>query len=108
MRPINNIVDATNYVMLESGEPLHAFDYDALRTRAGGESPHLLSRLPVSGERLTTLDGVDRPLDDFTVFVGIDISIPKTKLGELAKTLLDWQDALEESDDKWTLTLRKE
>jgi phenylalanyl-tRNA synthetase beta chain len=69
MRPINNIVDATNYVMLESGEPLHAFDYDALRTRAGGESPHLITRLPVSGERLTTLDGVDRPLDDFTVLV---------------------------------------
>ncbi len=69
MRPINNIVDASNYVMLEVGEPLHAFDYDVLVRRAGGRAPHIRTRLPHSGERLTTLDGVERTPDDFTVLV---------------------------------------
>ncbi|HMK09147.1 MAG TPA: phenylalanine--tRNA ligase subunit beta, partial [Anaerolineales bacterium] len=69
MRPINNIVDATNYVMLEIGQPLHAFDYDALKARAGGAAPRLSTRRARPGERLTTLDGIDRPLDDFTVLV---------------------------------------
>ena len=69
MRPINNIVDATNYAMLEVGEPLHAFDYDVLVQRAGGESPTILTRRPEKGEKLTTLDDVERKLDDFTVLV---------------------------------------
>jgi phenylalanyl-tRNA synthetase beta chain len=69
MRPINSIVDATNYVMLEIGEPLHAFDYDVLRRRAGGQAPAIRTRLPEPGERLTTLDGVDRALNDFNVLV---------------------------------------
>jgi phenylalanyl-tRNA synthetase beta chain len=69
MRPINNIVDATNYAMLEVGEPLHAFDLDVLVRRAGGRPPEMQTRLPLPGERLTTLDGIDRPLDDFTVLV---------------------------------------
>src|SRR3990172_1693735 len=53
MRPINNIVDSTNYVMLEIGEPLHAFDYQALVKRAGGKPPAIQTRLPEPGERLT-------------------------------------------------------
>lgn len=69
MRPINNIVDATNYVMLEVGEPLHAFDYDVLSERAGGGPPKIITRLPDSGETLRTLDDVDRKLDEFTVLV---------------------------------------
>ena len=69
MRPINNIVDATNYAMLEIGEPLHAFDYDVLRQRAGGKPPTIITRLPEAGETLTTLDGVPRRLDDFTILV---------------------------------------
>jgi phenylalanyl-tRNA synthetase beta chain len=69
MRPINNIVDATNYAMLEVGEPLHAFDYDVLVQRAGGIAPTILTRTAQPGERLTTLDGVERALDDFTVLV---------------------------------------
>jgi phenylalanyl-tRNA synthetase beta chain len=69
MRPINNIVDATNYAMWEIGEPLHAFDYDVLVQRAGGKPPIIITRTAFPGERLTTLDGVDRALDDFTVLV---------------------------------------
>jgi len=69
MRPINNIVDTTNYVMLDVGEPLHAFDYDTLVQRAGSKAPTIITRRAKQGERLTTLDDVDRLLDDFTVLV---------------------------------------
>ncbi len=68
MRPINNIVDATNYVMLELGEPLHAFDYDVLVKRAGG-APTIITRTADPGERLRTLDEVDRALEDYMVLV---------------------------------------
>lgn len=69
MRPINSVVDATNYVMLETGEPLHAFDYDVLVQRAGGKSPTIITRAAQPGEQLTTLDNIRRTLDDFTVLV---------------------------------------
>jgi phenylalanyl-tRNA synthetase beta chain len=63
MRPINNIVDITNYVMLEWGQPLHAFDYDRLVERAGGRPPTIIVRRARPGERIRTLDGVERDLD---------------------------------------------
>ncbi|MBN1230936.1 MAG: phenylalanine--tRNA ligase subunit beta, partial [Anaerolineales bacterium] len=69
MRPINNIVDATNYVMLDVGEPLHAFDYDVLLKRSGGKAPKIITRAAVQGEKLTTLDDVERTMDDFTTLV---------------------------------------
>lgn len=69
MRPINNIVDVTNYAMLEVGEPLHAFDYDVLVQRAGSNPPTIITRTAHPDEHLTTLDGVDRSLDPFTVLV---------------------------------------
>ena len=62
MRPISNIVDITNYVMLEWGQPLHAFDYDKLVARAGGKAPTITVRSARAGEAMKTLDGVDRKL----------------------------------------------
>ncbi len=69
MRPINNIVDVTNYVLLETGQPLHAFDYDKLVERAAGAPPTIITRLAQPGEELETLDGVKRKLDPFTILV---------------------------------------
>jgi phenylalanyl-tRNA synthetase beta chain len=69
MRPINNIVDATNYAMLDIGEPLHAFDYDVLVERAKGRPVHIITRTARPGETLTTLDGIERRLDESTVLV---------------------------------------
>jgi phenylalanyl-tRNA synthetase beta chain len=72
MRPISNIVDATNYVMLEVGQPLHAFDYDVLAMRAsqsGIKRVKIITRTAEPGEKLTTLDGVERVLDPTTVLV---------------------------------------
>ncbi|MBI5304058.1 MAG: phenylalanine--tRNA ligase subunit beta [Chloroflexi bacterium] len=69
MRPISNIVDVTNYVMLETGQPLHAFDYDKLVARAQGIAPTIITRLATQDEELETLDGVKRKLDPFTILV---------------------------------------
>jgi phenylalanyl-tRNA synthetase beta chain len=69
MRPISNIVDVTNYVMLEWGQPLHAFDYDKLVARAGGGMPTIIVRRARPGERMMTLDGVDRTLDEDTLLI---------------------------------------
>jgi phenylalanyl-tRNA synthetase beta chain len=62
MRSINNIVDITNYVMLEWGQPLHAFDYDLLVERARGKEPVITVRPARAGEKMKTLDGQMREL----------------------------------------------
>ncbi len=57
LRPINNVVDATNYVLLEMGQPLHAFDHGKL------EEGRIVVRRAATGEYMVTLDSLERPLD---------------------------------------------
>src|SRR5262249_30730398 len=67
LNPISNIVDVTNYVLLELGQPLHAFDYDKLLHRAslsGKSVPEITVRSARAGEKLVTLDDVERELDE--------------------------------------------
>jgi phenylalanyl-tRNA synthetase beta chain len=63
MRPINNVVDITNYVMLMTAQPLHAFDLDKVPDGA------LTIRAAKQGEKMTTLDGLERTFDDAAVLV---------------------------------------
>lgn len=63
MRPINNIVDITNYVMLELGQPLHAFDYDLLQGK------QIIVRRARDGETITSIDGLERKLRPETLVI---------------------------------------
>jgi phenylalanyl-tRNA synthetase beta chain len=68
MRPVSNVVDATNYVMLELGKPIHAFDATAIARDKDGRA-RIVVRRAKKGERLETLDHIDRELDPDTLVI---------------------------------------
>jgi phenylalanyl-tRNA synthetase beta chain len=69
MRPISNVVDVTNYVMLAWGQPLHAFDAGKIR------GDKLIARRATPGEKIVTLDGVERTLDEHMLVIA-DVDRP--------------------------------
>lgn len=72
LNSISNVVDITNYVMQELGQPLHAFDYDILLQRAaksGKDKPEITIRVARAGEKITTLDDVERDTDESTLLI---------------------------------------
>ncbi|ERI05724.1 phenylalanine--tRNA ligase subunit beta [Atopobium sp. oral taxon 810] len=73
-RPINNVVDVTNYVMFLTGQPLHAFDLNKLSERDGKR--HIVVRAAATGEHLVTLDGQDRVLDSDMPLITDDGATP--------------------------------
>ncbi|MDO4526574.1 MAG: phenylalanine--tRNA ligase subunit beta [Candidatus Saccharibacteria bacterium] len=72
MKPINPIVDVTNYLMLLTGQPLHAFDYDKFVQVGGSEKPEIVVRLAREGEKLVLLDDTEVVLnsDDIVICSG--------------------------------------
>ena len=63
IRPINNLVDITNYVMEEYGQPMHAYDLDTIEGR------EIIVRRAKNGEKFVTLDGQEREMDDQVLMI---------------------------------------
>lgn len=69
IRPVNNVVDTTNYVMLEYGQPLHAFDLDRMKGKK------VVVRRGIEGEEIVAIDGATYPIDDRTLVIA-DAEVP--------------------------------
>jgi phenylalanyl-tRNA synthetase beta chain len=85
MRPINNVVDITNFVMMELGQPLHAFDFDLFK------KPEVLVRRAKDGEKFITLDNVERTLnkDHLMITDGVDVVALAGIMGGLKSEVSD-------------------
>lgn len=110
MRPINNIVDITNYVMLELGQPLHAFDYAEVRSPAGGTQPTIIVRRAHAGEQMKTLDGELRTFDDQMLLITDGqgpVGIAGVMGGEESEVGADTRDVLLEAANFHFLNIRR-
>ena len=99
-RPINNVVDITNYVLLEWGQPLHAFDRDRLQTLTGATDLTLGVRFAQAGETMKTLDGQSRSLQDQTLLITANdkpVALAGVMGGEATEVFADSQAILLEA-----------
>ena len=104
VRPINNIVDITNYVMLEYGQPMHAFDYRYVK---GGR---IIVRRASDGEELTTLDGIVRKLTSNMLVIADEtraVGLAGIMGGENSEIVEDTVDVVFESANFDGTTIRK-
>ncbi len=101
VRSINNVVDVTNYVMFECGQPLHAFDYHLLQpSRTTGARPTIIVRRALAGQSFTTLDGQTRVLSDQTLLIADEakaIALAGVMGGQNSEIKADTVDVLVES-----------
>lgn len=91
MRSINNIVDITNYIMIETGQPLHAFDLEKIANR------EMIVRQAQKGEKVTTLDGVERSIDEDAILIenqGKNIDLAGIMGGQLSEVSIDTKNIL--------------
>jgi len=110
-KSINNIVDATNYVMLDTGQPLHAFDYSLLATDEEG-TRHLSVRLAKKGEEITTLTGDTYTLGDTHQLIadgvsGLPLALAGIKGGKVAEVTEGTVDVILESANFNFVNVRK-
>lgn len=117
-RPINNVVDVTNYVLLEWGQPLHAFDRDALfhtsstnsSLRTDGSSLSIEVRFARSGETLTTLDSQERILQAQTLLITANdqpIALAGVMGGEATEVHADTQNLMLEAANFDSVAIRR-
>src|SRR5689334_1158295 len=101
VRSINNVVDVTNYVMLETGQPLHAFDYHLLAKGGNGsERPTIVVRRAAEGEKFRTLDNQERTLTGQTLLIADEkkaVALAGVMGGQNSEINLNTADVLIES-----------
>jgi phenylalanyl-tRNA synthetase beta chain len=100
VRSINNVVDVTNYVMLETGQPLHAFDYHLLAKGNGNGRPTIVVRRASEGEKFRTLDNQERTLTNQMLLIADEtkaVALAGVMGGQNSEINLNTKDVLIES-----------